>query len=240
MVTGGSRGIGAEIVKLCAQAGYDVCFTYQRRKDRADDVVAQCAPFAGRVLALQADVQDLGRSEWVLNQARQMSEVVGLVNNVGITSTIGSFLDVEVDTMRKVLETNVLGLMVMCQTFVRHWTGSSLPGSIVNVSSMAAVFGSPGEYIHYAGSKAAVDSFTIGLAKEFARRSIRANVVAPGTTDTEIHALSGEPARAARVAANIPMARPAQAQEVAEAVVWLLSNKASYVTGTVLKVAGGL
>lgn len=100
--------------------------------------------------------------------------------------------------------------------------------------------GSPGEYIHYAGSKAAVDSFTIGFAKEFAARGIRANVVSPGTTDTEIHTLSGEPGRAARVAANIPMGRPAQAQEIAQAVVWLLSDKASYVSGTVLKVAGGL
>lgn len=240
MVTGGSRGIGAEVVKLCAQAGYDVCFTYQSRKDRADEVIAQCAPFGRQVVALQADVQDLQRSEWVLSQARQISEVVGLVNNVGITSKIGSFLDVDIDTMRRVLETNVLGLMVMCQTFVRHWTTAGLPGNIVNVSSMAAVFGSPGEYIHYAGSKAAVDSFTIGLAKEFARRSVRANVVSPGTTDTEIHTLSGEPARAARVAPNIPMARPGQAQEVAEAVAWLLSAKASYVTGTVLRVAGGL
>lgn len=240
VVTGGSRGIGSEVVKLCAQTGYDVCFTYQTRKDRADEVVAQCEPFIGRVVALQADVQDLARSEWVLNEAKQISKVVALVNNVGITSKIGSFLDVEIDTMRNVLETNVLGLMVMCQTFVRHWTASELPGNIVNISSMAAVSGSPGEYIHYAGSKAAVDSFTIGLAKEFARRSIRANVVSPGTTDTEIHTLSGEPERAARVAPSIPMGRPAQAQEVAQAVVWLLSDKASYVSGTILKVAGGL
>lgn len=240
VVTGGSRGIGAEIVKLCAAAGYDVCFTYHRRKDRADAVVAQCGHLPGRVIALQADVKDLDQSKWVLEQATSVFEVIGLVNNVGITSKIGSFLDVDIDTMREVLDTNVLGLMVMCQHFLRHWTQTKTPGNIINISSMAAVTGSPGEYIHYAGSKAAVDSFTIGLAKEFAQQGIRANVVSPGTTDTEIHALSGEPGRAARVAPRIPMGRPAQASEVAEAVVWLLSANSSYVTGTVLKVAGGL
>lgn len=240
VVTGGSRGIGAEVVKLCAQAGFDVCFTYQSRKDRADEVVTQCEPFTGRVLALQADVRDGERSQWVLDEANKLSQVVGLVNNVGITSQISSFLDVDVASMRNVLETNVLGLMVMSQSFVRHWSSCGLPGNIVNISSMAAVSGSPGEYIHYAASKAAVDSFTIGLAKEFAKKSIRVNAVAPGIIDTDIHTLSGEPGRAARVGPNIPMGRPGQAQEVAQAVVWLLSGQASYVTATVLKVAGGV
>lgn len=240
IVTGGARGIGAEVVKLCAQAGYDVLFTFVNSFERAEEVVVQCAPFGTTVRGVHADVRDPIVRSAVWEQAADISKVVGLVNNAGITSKIGSFLDVDVETMQKVFDVNVLGTMLMCQTVIRHWKDENRGGAIVNVSSIAATLGSPGEYIHYAGSKAAVEGFTIGLAKEFAGLSIRANVVSPGTTNTEIHAMSGEPGRAARVAPKIPMGRAGEAVEIAEAIVWLLSSKSSYVTGTVLRVSGGL
>lgn len=240
IVTGGGRGIGAEVVKLSAADGYDVLFTYASRPDRAAELVQQCAQFSVELKAVQADVRDPMLSAAIVEQATSMGEVVGLVNNAGITSKIGSFLNVDYDTMKEVMDVNVLGTMVMCQAMVRHWKVRGRQGSVVNVSSIAATLGSPGEYIHYAGSKAAVEGFTIGLAKEFADAGIRANVVSPGTTKTEIHALSGEPGRADRVAPKIPMRRAGEPGEIAEAIVWLLSPKASYVTGTVLRVSGGL
>jgi NAD(P)-dependent dehydrogenase (short-subunit alcohol dehydrogenase family) len=140
----------------------------------------------------------------------------------------------------KVLEVNVLGLMLLTQQVVRRWREAGRGGSIVNVSSIAATLGAPGEYVHYAASKAAVEAFTVGLAKELAEYGIRVNAVSPGTTLTGIHAAAGEPGRPQRVAARIPMRRPGEAQEMAEAILWLLSSHASYATGTVLKVAGGL
>lgn len=240
IVTGGARGIGAEVVRLCAQQGHDVLFTYVNHPERAQQVASLGRSFGVKVQALRADVRDLDMSSTVLEHAATLSPVVGLVNNAGITSRLGSFLDVDIDTMRRVIDVNVLGTMAMCQAAVRHWMQRRAIGSIVNVSSIAATSGSPGEYIHYAASKAAVDGFTIGLAREFANQGIRANVVSPGTTDTEIHAGSGEAGRAARVAALIPMRRPGQPREVAEAIVWMLSAQSSYVTGSVLRVSGGL
>ncbi len=240
IVTGGSRGIGAETVKFCAQAGRDVLLTFAARPDRAQEVVDACKPFGVKVTAMQADARDPAMCQAVLDTAASMSPIVGLVNNAGITSRIGSFLDVDVESMRAVMDVNVMGTMLMCQAVVRYWIASNSGGAIVNVSSIAATLGAPGEYIHYAGSKAAVEGFTIGLAKEFADRGIRANVVSPGTTLTEIHAASGEPGRADRVAPKIPMQRAGDAAEIAEAIVWLLSRRASYVTGSVLRVSGGL
>ncbi len=240
IVTGGARGIGAAVVTLCAQAGHDVLFSYARNRERAEAVVAACAPFGSKVAAIEADARDAAACEALVERATALSDIVGLVNNAGVTSRIGSFLDVDVPTLRDVLDVNVLGTMLMCQSVIRYWTRRGSPGAIVNVSSIAATLGAPGEYIHYAGSKAAVEGFTVGLAKEFADRGIRANVVSPGTTRTEIHALSGEPGRADRVAPRIPMKRAGEPQEIAEAIVWLLSSKASYVTGAVLRVSGGL
>lgn len=238
VITGGARGIGAQTVQLCAEAGYDVLFTYAANHACAEQVLQRCATAAGRVQARQADVRDTALAPAILQQALQLGPVVGLVNNVGITSRIGSFLDLDMSTARDVFDVNVIGLMALCQVFLRHWVSAGQGGNIVNLSSLAAVSGAPHEYIHYAASKGAVEVFTAGLAREFAARGIRANVVSPGTTDTDIHALSGEPGRAQRVAARLPMQRAAQAQEVAQAVLWLLSPQATYVSGTVLKVSG--
>lgn len=176
IVTGGARGIGAAVVTLCARAGHDVLFSYATNRERAEAVVAACATFGTRVTAIEADVRDAAACEMLLERATALSEIVGLVNNAGVTSRIGSFLDVDVPTLRDVLDVNVLGTMMMCQSVTRYWIRRSAPGAIVNVSSIAATLGAPGEYIHYAGSKAAVEGFTVGLAKEFADRGIRANV----------------------------------------------------------------
>ena len=170
IVTGGARGIGAAVVTLCAQAGHDVLFSYARNRERAEAVVAACAPFGSKVAAIEADARDAAACEALVERATALSDIVGLVNNAGVTSRIGSFLDVDVPTLRDVLDVNVLGTMLMCQSVIRYWTRRGSPGAIVNVSSIAATLGAPGEYIHYAGSKAAVEGFTVGLANPRALR----------------------------------------------------------------------
>ena len=241
LVTGGSRGIGAEIVRLVAAAGHDVCFTYSTRADAAQAVAADVRAAGRQVAFMPADVGNAASAQQVLSRIpADLPPLVGLVNNAGITGPLGAFKDVSVDTMRSVLDVNVLGTMLFCQAVVRHWQAHSRPGCIVNISSIAAVTGSPGEYVHYAASKAAVEAFTVGLARELGASGIRVNCVSPGTALTGIHAAAGEPDRPQRVAERIPMRRPAEAREIAEAVAWLLSDRASYVTGSVLKVAGGL
>lgn len=240
IVTGGARGIGAEIVKLCSQAGYDVCFTFQKQHDAANALLDQCQNNAGKVLSLQADVSDHHKRDAVFAAACKLSPLRGLVNNAGITSLLGRFEHVDEATIRHVFEINVMGTMLMSQHAIRYWLQHNLPGNIVNVSSIAAKTGSPNEYVHYAASKAAVESFTVGLAKEVAAQQIRVNAVSPGITRTDIHALSGEPNRADRIASKIPMQRAAEATEIAEAVTWLLSPASSYMTGAIVPVAGGL
>ncbi len=241
LITGGSRGIGAETVRALARAGYDVCFTYASRRDAAGQLVAEVLKMGRKGCCIQADV---GHRETAMQTVERIPgeyfPLVGLVNNAGITGPLGSFLDTTPETMEAVLAVNVMGTMLLSQSVVRHWREQSRGGSIVNISSIAAALGAPGEYVHYAASKAAVEGFTIGLAKEIAQFDIRVNAVSPGTALTEIHAAAGEPGRPERVAARIPMRRAANPEEIAEAVLWLISERSSYVTGTVLKVAGGL
>jgi NAD(P)-dependent dehydrogenase (short-subunit alcohol dehydrogenase family) len=241
LITGGGRGIGAATARLCAAAGHDVAFTYSAQHDAAQALVAQIEALGRRAWAVQADVADPEAAQRVVDGIPAgFAPLAGLVNNAGITGPLGSFADTTVDTMRRVLDVNVLGTMAMSQCVLRRWLAGGTAGSIVNVSSIAATLGAAGEYVHYAASKAAVEGFTIGLAREVAAKGIRVNAVSPGTALTDIHAAAGEPGRPQRVAARIPMQRPAEAQEIAEAIAWLLSERASYVTGTVLKVAGGL
>lgn len=242
LVTGGSRGIGAATVRRLAAEGHDVVFTYLAQHAAAQALVDELAARgAGRAHALQADTGDPDSHERVLDALPAgWAPWGGLVNNTGITGPLGPFLDTTPETMRRVLEVNVLGLMLLTQRMVRHWREAGRGGTVVNVSSVAAITGSPGEYVHYAASKAAVETFTVGLARELGATGIRVNAVSPGTTQTDIHATAGEPGRPQRIAARIPMGRPGEAPEIAEAIAWLLSDQASYVTGTVLKVAGGL
>ncbi len=242
LITGGSRGIGAATVRLAARAGHAVCFTYQSRADAAQAVVNEVRQAGGRAHAVQASVRSSADAVRLLQSLpADFPPLAGLVNNVGITGPLGSFLQTSEATMREVLEVNVLGAMLLAQQVLQRWQAVPLAGrSIVNVSSVAAASGAPGEYVHYAASKAALEAFTVGLAKEVAAQGVRVNCVSPGTTLTEIHAAAGEPGRPQRVAARIPMGRAGEADEIAQAIVWLLSPQASYVTGSVLKVAGGL
>jgi NAD(P)-dependent dehydrogenase (short-subunit alcohol dehydrogenase family) len=241
LVTGGSRGIGAATVRAAAGAGHDICFTYASRHEAANRIVEEVQALGRKAICIQADAGDALAAARILGAIPDaFFPIVGLVNNAGITGPLGPFLEATTETMQSVLAVNVMGTMLLSQAVARHWRERSQPGSIVNVSSIAATLGAPGEYVHYAASKAAVEGFTIGLAKEMAGHGIRVNAVSPGTALTEIHAAAGEPGRPQRVAARIPMQRPGHPEEIAEAILWLLSKRASYVTGTVLRVAGGL
>lgn len=241
LITGGSRGIGAATARLAAASGYDVCLTYASQHEAAEAVAAEIRALGRQACCLQADAGATDFADTLMARLpSSLPPLVGLVNNAGITGPLGPFLQTRPDTMRQVLEVNVLGLMLLTQQVVRHWREAGRGGCVVNVSSVAATLGSPGEYVHYAASKAAVESFTVGLAKELAEHGIRVNAVSPGTTLTDIHAAAGEPGRPQRIAARIPMRRPGEAHEIAEAIVWLLSERSAYVTGSVLKVAGGL
>ena len=241
LVTGGSRGIGAAIVRQAARAGHAVGFTYVERRDAAAALVAEVQAAGGRAMCVQADVAEVDAAARVFDAVQAaLGPVTALVNNAGVTGPLGRFEDAQLASLQRVLQVNVLGTMLFSQQAVRRWRAASQAGSIVNVSSIAAATGAPGEYVHYAGSKAAVEAFTIGLGRELAETGIRVNAVSPGTALTEIHAAAGQADRPQRVAARIPMRRAGHPEEIAEAVLWLLSAKASYVTASVLRVAGGL
>jgi len=195
----------------------------------------------GLAHAVPADVDDPAAAAVLFDAAQErFGPVDALVNNAGITGRIGAFADLDVEIMRRVLDINVLGTMLCAQEAVRRWRDSGTAGNIVNISSSAATLGSPHEYVNYAASKAAVDAFTVGLAKELASTGTRVNAVAPGITDTEIHAAGGEPNRVQRVAPRVPMGRVGKPEETANAVAWLLSAESSYVTGAIIRVAGGI
>jgi NAD(P)-dependent dehydrogenase (short-subunit alcohol dehydrogenase family) len=240
IITGGGRGIGAATARVAAQRGYAVCVNYARNQAAAEAVVADIKKNGGAALAVQGDVAKEGDVVRLFDAAeREFGPVRYLVNNAGITGRIGKFTDLETAVLRDVFEINVIGSLLCAREAVRRLTGRGASGAIVNVSSTAATTGSPGEYVHYAASKAAIDSFTIGLAKELATQGIRVNAVAPGATLTEIHAAGGEPGRPDRIKSRIPMGRLAEPGEIAPAILWLLSDEASYVTGAILRAGGG-
>ncbi len=242
LVTGGSRGIGAATSALLARRGYCVAVNFARDADSAARVVADAKEQGVSALAIGADLAD---EDQVVEMFRQVDEqlppLAGLVNNAGTQFTQSDLVDMDAARIRRVLDVNVTGAMICAREAVRRLSTErgGAGGAIVNVSSVAAVHGGPTEYLDYAASKGAVDTLTIGLAKEVATQGIRVNAVRPGIIETEIHALGGEPGRAARLAPQIPMQRPGRAQEVAEAIVWLLDDAASYVTGAILNVSGG-
>ncbi|MFC4172537.1 SDR family oxidoreductase [Microvirga sp. GCM10011540] len=241
LVTGDGRGIGAAIVRAAASRGHAVGLSYLRDDDAAGTLVADLKDAGSKVHAVRGDIADPGFASAFFNQAEALLGcVTSLVNNAGITGRIGSFRDADLSTIRRTLDTNVLGTMLMAQEAIRRWDGNGTPGRMVNISSIAATLGAPNEYVHYAASKAAVEALTVGLAKEVAASSIRINAVAPGTVHTGIHAAAGEPDRPKRVVSRVPMGRIGEADEIANAVLWLLSPEASYVTGAVLRVSGGL
>jgi NAD(P)-dependent dehydrogenase (short-subunit alcohol dehydrogenase family) len=240
LVTGGSRGIGAAIVRMAFHRGFRVCFTYREDAQAARSLLEELSATGSSVHAIQGDVADPSFAAACFDETTTtLGAVTSLVNNAGITGRIGQFADIPVDILRRTIDVNFFGTMLMAQEAVRRWLASGTPGRMVNISSIAATLGAPGEYIHYAASKAAVDAFTVGLGKEVASSGIRINAVAPGTALTGIHAAGGDPDRPARVAPRIPMGRVAQPDEIANAVLWLLSDEASYVNATVVRVSGG-
>ncbi len=242
LVTGGSRGIGAATALQAARKGYAVAVNYRSDAAAAQAVVAQIQAGGGRAIAVQGDV---AQEEQVLQMFQQVDAELGrlqvLVNNAGVVDVACRVEAMTVQRLRRMFDTNVLGSIVCAREAVRRM-GTSHGGEggvIVNLSSVAASLGSPGQYVDYAASKGAIDTFTTGLALEVASVGIRVVGVRPGVIDTDIHASGGQPDRAQRLAAQLPMQRPGSAEEVANAIVWLMGPEASYVTGTTLDVSGG-
>ena len=242
LVTGGSRGIGAATARLAAERGYTVCITYLRNQAAAEAVVDDIAAGGGSALAIRADV---GAEAEVIRLFEHVDAQVGpiaaLVNNAGMLERQMRVDQMDAARIQRIFATNVVGPFLCAREAVRRMSTSygGAGGAIVNVSSAAARLGGPGEYVDYAASKGAIDTFTVGLAKEVAAEGIRVNAVRPGVIYTEIHASGGEPGRVDRVKASVPMRRGGHAEEVAHAIVWLLSDEASYVTGACLDVSGG-
>jgi len=242
IVTGASRGIGAATAKLAAARGYAVAVNYAQNAKAAAGVVAAIESAGGRALAIGGDV---GTEADVLRlfetATRELGAITALVNNAGIIGPAGRVEAVSAATLEEVMRINVTGAFLCAREAVKRMSTAKggKGGAIVNVSSGAATLGSPGEFVHYAASKGAIDTMTLGLAKEVAREGIRVNAVAPGMVLTDIHLSAGDPGRVERITPTIPMARAASAEEVAETILFLLSDAASYVTGAILRVAGG-
>lgn len=242
VVTGGSRGIGAAVCVAAAEAGWDVVVDYAQDAERAADVVRRIEQAGGHALAVRADVGDAAAVEELFAAADSWrGPVTGLVNNAGISGGQARVDEVDAATLDLVLRVNVAGPFLCAGAAVRRMStrygGSG--GAIVNITSRAAVLGSPGEFVHYAATKGALDTLTTGLALEVATEGVRVNGIAVGLIDTDFHDATGEVGRADRIRPTIPMKRSGTAEEVAAAAVWLLSDAASYTTGTTLAVSGG-
>lgn len=242
LITGGSRGVGAATARLAAAQGYDVAISYINNEAAALGVVADVQALGRRALAIRADSAD---PEQVAHLFRAIDETFGgidvLVNNAAIIALQSRFEDLDVARMQRIFAINAIGPMLCAQQAVKRMSfrHSGNGGSVINVSSGAARLGSPNEYVDYAASKGALETFTIGLSKEVAREGIRVNCVRPGHIYTEMHASGGEPGRVDRVKDSIPMGRGGEPEEVARAVLWLAGAEASFITGTFLDVTGG-
>ena len=242
IVTGGSRGIGAATSVRAAGDGWDVVVNYMRDAAAAERVAERVRAAGRRAVTVQADVSGEAGVLGLFDAAQaELGPVRGLVTSAGTTGLATRVEAMAADEMRRVFDLNVIGLMLCCREAVRRMsTARGGPGgAIVNLASAASRLGGPDEFVHYAASKGAVDSFTLGLAREVAREGVRVNAVSPGMIDTEIHAAAGLPDRAAKAAPAIPMRRVGSAGEVAEAVVWLLGDGASYCAGSIVDVTGG-
>ncbi len=242
LITGGSRGIGAATARLLAQHDYAVVLSYQSNGQAAQQVVNQITEQGGNALAVQADVAHEKDTLHLFEQVERLEgNLTVLVNNAGIVGPQVSIADITVERLERMMFTNVIGTMICAREAVNRmaFSKSGTGGSIVNLSSAAARLGSPHHYVDYATSKAAIDTFTKGLALEVAADGIRVNAVAPGIIETNIHASGGLPDRARDLAPTVPMKRSGTAEEVAQAIAFLVSDAASYTTGTVLDVTGG-
>jgi len=242
IVTGANRGIGAAIATLAGERGYAVAVNFSTGAADAKKVVEQILAGGGRALAIQADVsQEPDILRLFETAERELGPIKALVNNAGITGGFARVEEVSSAAIAKVLAVNVSGTILSSREAVRRMSTrrGGRGGAIVNISSRAAHTGAAGEWVHYAASKGAIDSFTIGLAREVATEGIRVNAVAPGLVDTGLHAANGEPGRLQRLMGTIPMGRPGTPREIAEGVIWLLSPAASFTTGAILEIGGG-
>ncbi|SCW71760.1 NAD(P)-dependent dehydrogenase, short-chain alcohol dehydrogenase family [Rhizobium mongolense subsp. loessense] len=242
LVTGASRGIGAAVSRLAAKQGWRVAVNYVSNRAAADAVIEAITAHGGEAIAVKGDVGNAADITSMFETVdHHFGRLDGLVNNAGIIDAAQRVDEMSVERIERIMRVNVTGSILCAAEAIRRMSSKhgGKGGAIVNISSMAAIIGSPSQYVDYAASKAAIDTFTIGLAREVAADGIRVNAIRPGIIDTDIHASGGLPDRARDMAPSIPMQRPGTAEEVADAVLYLLSPAASYVTGAILNVSGG-
>ncbi len=242
IVTGGSRGIGAATARLAARRGYDLCVNYLGNVEGADAVVRDVEAAGQRAIAVQADVSKEDQVERLFETVdSELGTLTALINNAGITGPSSRLDAVEAETLQRALDINVLAVMLCSRAAVRRMSTAhgGQGGGIINISSVAASLGMGGDYVWYATTKGAINSFTIGLANEVAREGIRVNAVAPGLVATDIHIGANDPTRPERLGPTVPLGRCGEPEEIAEPILWLLSEAASYTTGAVLRVGGG-
>ncbi|UVJ42295.1 SDR family oxidoreductase [Pseudomonas sp. LS1212] len=242
VITGASRGIGAATALLAAREGYRICINYQTDEQAAHRVLEQVRELGAEAITVRADVSIEDEVTHLFNRVdAELGRVTALVNNAGTVGQKSRVEEMSEFRLLKIMKTNVVGPILCAKHAVQRMSTlhGGQGGSIVNVSSVAARLGSPSEYVDYAASKGALDTFTVGLSREVAGEGIRVNAVRPGYIHTDFHALSGDPDRVSKLESTIPMGRGGQASEVAEAIIWLLSDKASYSTGTFVDLGGG-
>lgn len=240
LVTGGSRGIGAAVSRAAAKDGYRVAINYTSRREPAEKLIAEITAAGGKAIAVKGDVSKHDDVVAMFDAAEKaLGPVTALVNNAGITGKSSPLAKADPAVIRECIDINVTGAILVAREAARRMSPRQ-SGIIINISSAASTMGSPGEYVWYAASKGAIDSLTIGLSKELAVHGIRVNAVQPGMVETEIHALSSEDAgRVERIRPNIPMQRIGKPEEIADAVMYLLGDRSTYVTGAILRVSGG-
>ena len=242
LVTGGSRGIGRAACLLAAQRGWSVGLNYVKDKAAAEWTVAEVERLGGKAVALPGDVsQESDVISMFDGAVKAFGALDGVVINAGIVAPTARLVDMSVERMRRVFEVNVLGAYICAREAARRMSKSrgGRGGSIVLISTIASRIGGPDVYVDYAGAKGAIDTLTLGLSKELGREGVRVNAIRPGVIDTEIHASGGEPDRAHKIGATVPLGRPGAPQEIGEAIVWLLSDASSYTSGAIIDIAGG-